>query len=131
MKSRLASCSCGQLKVRADGEPSRVSVCHCLDCQRRSGSVFAAQARFRAGQVQVEGLAKKYVRAGVEGGSVTFSFCPDCGSTVFYTREEEPGVVAIAVGAFADPGFPQPRTSIFRERQHGWVQLADSIEQHD
>ena len=48
MTTRRASCTCGQLHLETTGEPVRVSVCHCLDCQRRTGSAFAAQARFHA-----------------------------------------------------------------------------------
>lgn len=48
MTERIASCSCGQLTARVTGEPVRVSICHCLACQRRTGSVFGVQARFPA-----------------------------------------------------------------------------------
>lgn len=46
MTTRTASCSCGQLQIEVQGEPVRVSVCHCLACQRRTGSLFGEQARF-------------------------------------------------------------------------------------
>lgn len=131
MHSRLASCSCGKLTARAEGEPIRVSVCHCLACQRRSGSAFAAQARFAAERVTIEGASTQYARAGDEGSVARFHFCPDCGATVFYRRDAEPGQIVIPLGAFADPQFPAPTTSIYRTRQHRWVQLADSIEQYD
>ena len=131
MQSRLATCRCGNLTLRAEGEPLRVSVCHCLDCQRRSGSAFAAQARFPVERVTVEGATREYVRIGAEGRSATFFFCPQCGSTVFYRRDAESGQVAVALGAFADPGFPPPTTSVFGERQHPWVRLADGIAQYD
>lgn len=62
MTTRLAACNCGQLKIRARGEPIRVSVCHCLACQRRTGSVFAMQARFERDNVSIEGTAKQWVR---------------------------------------------------------------------
>ena len=58
MTSRLATCSCGQLTATARGEPLRVSICHCLACQKRTGSVFAVQARFPADAVVVEGRAR-------------------------------------------------------------------------
>jgi hypothetical protein len=41
-----------------------MSVCHCLACQRRTGSVFGVQARFRREAVQVKGEWKQYVRTG-------------------------------------------------------------------
>ena len=58
MNNRRASCSCGKLSVSTLGEPIRVSICHCLACQKRTGSVFGAQARFPADAVTVEGLAE-------------------------------------------------------------------------
>lgn len=36
MTTRQASCSCGQLRLTCAGEPVRISVCHCLECQRRT-----------------------------------------------------------------------------------------------
>ena len=46
----------------------------------------------------------------------------DCGSTVFWEPERRPGDLAIAVGAFADPGFPAPEKVVFDHRRHPWVQ---------
>lgn len=98
---REASCQCGELRLRAQGEPVRVSVCHCLDCQRRSGSVFAFQARFAAERVEIKGQPREWTRGGDEGSGAVFSFCPHCGSSVYYRSLEDPDVIAVAVGAFA------------------------------
>lgn len=128
MNTRTASCSCGQLTATADGEPARVSICHCLACQRRTGSVFGAQARFVTEQVVVSGKASEYVRVGDEGSHARFRFCPNCGATVYYTFDERPGVVAIPVGAFCEPSFPAPSFSVYEERMHKWVGLPADIE---
>ena len=100
--TRTASCSCGQLTISLAGDLAGVGVCHCLECQKRTGSVFGAQARFPAGAVTVEGLSTAFVRIGDEGGTARFHFCPDCGSTVFYRLDAIPGVVAVSVGSFAN-----------------------------
>ncbi len=131
MTNRHASCSCGKLTVSTRGEPTRISICHCLACQRRTGSVFGVQARFPADAVIVEGRSKEYVRIGDEGGSARFHFCPECGATVFYRPDALPDVVGIPVGAFADPAFPQPGVSVYEVRQHPWVGLPDGIEHLD
>lgn len=106
-------------------------MCHCLACQKRTGSAFGAQARFPADHVAVTGTSKEYVRIGDEGGSIRFYFCPECGSTVFYRLDAVPGEIAVPLGAFADPDFPQPGTSVYGKRKHRWVRLPDSIEQYD
>jgi hypothetical protein len=122
MSTRIASCSCGQLRIQVEGEPRVVGVCHCLACQQRTGSVFATLASFAA-PYKVFGTATEYVRAGDQGARFIFRFCPVCGTHLFHTEEGETGGVGVAVGAFADPGFPAPRVSIYDCRRHPWVQL--------
>jgi hypothetical protein len=123
MATRTAACVCGQLSIEVEGEPRGVGVCHCLACQQRTGSVFAALASFRP-PYRVTGQATEYVRTGDAGAQFRFRFCPVCGSTVFHTEEGyEDRSVSIAVGAFADPAFPPPRASIYDSRRHPWVQL--------
>ncbi len=102
-----------------------MSVCHCLACQQRTGSVFGAQARFAQEAVTISGTSKEFVRVGDEGTRITFNFCPHCGSTVYYKLPE--GFVAIPVGAFADPSFPAPSVSVYEERMHSWVQIPGAV----
>ncbi len=124
--TRTASCSCGQLRVRCAAEPVRVSICHCLACQQRTGSAFGVQARFAASDVTVEGRTSAFERIGDAGTRVVFEFCPRCGSTVLWRLDAIPGFVAVAVGAFADPSFPPPSISIYEARRHGWA-LSDGL----
>ncbi|WUR10879.1 GFA family protein [[Empedobacter] haloabium] len=131
MATRLASCSCGQLTAQVSGEPVRNSICHCLACQRRSGSVFAQQARYRRADVTVAGQSTRYTRTGDEGTSATFHFCPACGATVYYEINDLPEFVAIPVGAFADPAFPAPTVSVYESRMHGWVVPPAEAEHYD
>jgi hypothetical protein len=127
---RTATCSCGQLKAHCDGEPVRISMCHCLECQKRTGSAFAVQARWPADQVTLEGRAQEYVRVGDEGSRAKFRFCPTCSAIVYWDSDGIPGFITVAVGAFADPSFPAPRVSVYNGRRHPWVTLPDSIVEH-
>src|SRR5438270_3361604 len=111
-QTHRAECRCGAVRASCAGEPVRVSVCHCLECQRRSGSAFAAQARWPQERVTLSGQTKTYVRIGDSGRRGAFRFCPQCGSTIAYEIEAMPGLVAIPLGAFADPAFPPPRFSV-------------------
>src|SRR5262245_21404788 len=118
MSNHHASCSCGQLKVTCDGDPIRVSMCHCLAGQTRTGSVFGAQARWAEEKTKIEGRSKEYLHIGDSGGHIHFFFCPDCGSTVHWHIDEMPGVVAVPVGALADPTFSTPTFSVYEARKH-------------
>ena len=89
MTTHTASCRCGQLTAIAQGDPVRVSVCHCLACQKRTGSAFSVQARWEAESVEISGDAKQWTRTADSGQTTTYSFCPECGSTVHYSGGED------------------------------------------
>ena len=128
MPTRTASCSCGQLTVTTTEDPVRVSVCHCLACQRRTGSAFGVQARFSKESVSINGQSTQYVRVADSGNKIAFNFCPTCGAIVHYTLEGHEELVAVPVGAFADPQFPAPAFSVYEQRKHSWVALPTNIE---
>ena len=129
--SRVATCRCGQAQAVCDDEPVRVSVCHCLSCQQRSGSAFAAQARFARDRVTVSGVLNEFELAGDSGSRATFRFCPTCGATLYYTTESEPELIAVPIGAFADPtAFGPPLYSVYEGRKLAWVEITSSGTEH-
>ena len=130
MTTRTATCMCGQLSLTCEGDPFRISVCHCLDCQKRSGSSFAAQARFPADQVTIEGKARVFTRTSDKGNTSEHHFCPNCGSELWYVAPPFPEMRAIPVGRFADPGFPPPEYSVYETRKHGWVEIVGNEVEH-
>jgi hypothetical protein len=127
MTDHHASCSCGQLRLVAHGDPIRVSMCHCLACQRRTGSTYGAQARFSTADVEITGTSTEYVRVGDKGNAIRFHFCPHCGATVYYWFGDG-SFRAVPVGAFADPRFPPPQFSFYEERMHDWVGVPGDAE---
>ena len=133
MAAREAACLCGQLRLEVEGDPWIVSICHCLACQRRTGSAFGMQAAFRPDQVQIVGDFNDYARISDEADRKehVLHFCPACGSQVFYTEPTEPDLIVVSVGSFADPSFPPPTESGYDWRRHPWVALPDTIERFD
>ena len=111
--TRRATCSCGQLHLAIEGEPSRIAMCHCLECQRRTGAVSSNQARFRREQVTFAGKSTQWKRTAESGNTMTYHFCPTCGSTVFWENEGFPRHVTVAIGNFADPSFPAPTIAVW------------------
>ena len=127
MTTRIAACSCGQLSIEVNGDPTGVGVCNCLACQRRTGSVFATLAAFRT-PYTVRGEAREYLRTGDAGARFRFRFCPVCGTNLFHTEEGyEDRSVGVAVGCFADPAFPAPSVSVYDCRRHPWVLLPPGV----
>jgi hypothetical protein len=125
---RDASCHCGQLRLRLAGDPSFISACHCEACQRRSGAVFGAAGFYAKSQlVSQTGEHRAYRRQGDSGTWLTFHFCPTCGSNVFWENERMPDLVAVAVGAFADPSFPAPTRAVWMQSRHDWLPFPADI----
>ena len=124
MITRHAACSCGQLHLTIEGEPSRIAMCHCLACQRRTGAVISNQARFRREQVTFAGKS-----TAVDADSrkrqrddlsifVRRAALPSSGRTKAF-----PGHVTVAIGNFADPDFPAPTIAVWEESRHPWISL--------
>jgi hypothetical protein len=132
MTTHTASCRCGQLRATVTGEPVRVSVCHCLHCKTRSGSAFAAQARWPEEQVTIEGRSRSFELVSDSGNRATFHFCPDCGSDVHYDINGKfDGQIAIPLGAFDDPFFLKPNYSVWEPRKHDWLEIVGDGIEHD
>jgi hypothetical protein len=127
---RLASCRCGGVTAHCAGEPVRVSVCHCLTCQRRTGSAFSAQARFPADAVTIAGETRVYARVADSGRGLTYRFCPGCGSTMAYVIDAWPDLVAVPLGLFAESDFPPPAYSIYERRKRPWALIEDPGVEH-
>ncbi|MBV9913176.1 MAG: GFA family protein [Sinobacteraceae bacterium] len=127
MTTRIAHCACRQLQVETEDEPLIVSMCHCTECQRRTGSPFGLGAWYPTGKVKVRGETRNFVRP-IEGRTVTNHFCPHCGGTVMWEASKREGLVAVAVGMFADPEFPPPARSIFEEMKHPWVEFRGKMD---
>src|SRR5215475_13929627 len=132
MDKRVATCHCGSLKLLAHGAPRRISLCHCQDCQRRTGSLFGVAAFYPREAVEIlQGESKSFIRPSASGKPVTFHFCPDCGASVYWLAERMPHLIGIAVGAFADPSFPRPEQSVWSKDRHHWLDLPSDMTMFD
>ena len=138
IKTRTASCMCGQLRVTCTGpDPKRIVMCSCFLCQKMTGSVFSSEATFPKEEVKIEGKSTAF-KFPVEGAppvkyrncsrtGITLHFCPVCGSSVYYVLKETPENIGVKVGNFADPTFPPPIISGYEEYKHPWVMDIEAL----
>ena len=125
--TRKALCQCGQLRVTTVGDPDLVMACNCLVCQRRTGSPFGMGAYFRREAARTEGEPRIYLRVADSGLDVAIRFCPECGTSVYWTADIRPEHVGVAVGCFGEPGFVEPARVIWCESKHPWVRFPDGV----
>ena len=133
MTERTARCCCGDTWIRFRGEPERVIVCHCLYCQRRTGSVLQVSAWFF--EEQILARCTENVRAFSDSPNnpgTPFVFCLRCGSTVYWPigvkagtegalADMPSGLYGVAVGCFEDPAFPSAQWDMNQGTRHHWV----------
>jgi hypothetical protein len=102
-------CLCGQVRLEARGKPYRVGLCHCMDCRKTSGSLFAGFAIFPAEAVTVSGETAEFHGR---------HFCPRCGSPVFGRSLDE---IELRIGAFDSPDQVTPTYELWTKRREGWL----------
>lgn len=99
-------CLCGAVRYEVRGQPIRANVCHCIYCQRRTGSAFALAVVFKVDQVDVGGDTATYEHRSDESGRwLRLHFCQRCGTTVTETTEKSPGTIIVQGGTFDDPNW--------------------------
>lgn len=125
-----AQCQCGRLSVTAPGPSRGVIVCHCSDCQRRSGSPFGALAYYPSEKLEIAGQATRYERPTATGGVSETFFCATCGSTMYVRVGKQPTMLGVPVGAFCDPDYPPPMMSVWEKRKYAWVTIPEPAEHH-
>src|SRR6185437_15767624 len=116
-------CLCGKIRYRADAEPKFVSLCHCRDCQRFTGSVFAAVIGLPKAAVAITGTLKGFTKAGDSGKAIERRFCPDCGASIMDEAEALPGIVMIQAGTLDDPSWVKPGAEIYCASALPWVRF--------
>ncbi len=119
-----AECQCGSLSISSDVDPDFVIACNCRACQRRTGSVFGVGAYFPKASVTIEGESRQWKRAAESGRNLINHFCPNCGSTVFWSLDMRPDHLGVAVGNLMTP-LPEPQRAIWTSEKHDWVSFPE------
>ena len=95
-------CQCGAICYQLAGEPKQVSLCHCADCRRSSGAPVMAWAEYAEDDVTLSQGAPKTINS---SDAAMRSFCPDCGTGLFYRNQELlPGLVEVQLATLDDAG---------------------------
>ena len=128
---REGGCACGALRYRMTAEPMFVHCCHCLNCQRQTGSAFAINLLIEAACVEVLHGTPQPVDAPRDDGSVQRIFrCADCQVAVF-SEYSSPGVWFVRGGTLDEPRSVAPDVHIFTRSKVGWVTLPGGVPAFD
>ena len=123
MAKIAGGCLCGGVRYTTEAEPIAVGVCHCRDCQKFTGSAFAALLGVPRTALKIDGVIKTFVKTSDGGNPVARHFCPSCGSSIGEEPSFRPGLFIVNIGTLDDPASVTPGTEIYCDRALPWVQL--------
>jgi len=95
-------CVCGNVRIFAKSLPSRITICHCDWCRRRTGTAFGTECVFAMDEIEVQGDSLRSYRhvSDISGRWLEQDFCSDCGSNIGLRLEAVPDIRSIAIGCF-------------------------------
>ena len=125
--TREGGCACGAVRYRLASEPLFVHCCHCLSCQRQTGSAFVVNVLIEADRVEVQGDAPEPVDAPRDDGSVQrIHRCPTCWVAVF-SEYGRPEILFVRGGTLDRPASVAPDVHIYTRSKVPWVALPDDV----
>jgi hypothetical protein len=120
-------CSCGAVRYRLLSEPLFTHCCHCLNCQRQTGSAFVINLLIETDRVELLAGAPQAVDVPRDDGSSQRIFrCPVCQVAV-YSQYGRPEVRFVRGGTLDDPSQVSPDVHIFTRSKLSWVALPDAV----
>jgi hypothetical protein len=124
-------CACGEIRYRLASDPLITHCCHCLNCQRQTGSAFVINLLIEADRVELRGGEPRPVGVPRDDGSTQTIFrCPTCQVAV-YSQYGHPGVLFVRGGTLDDPSRFEPDVHIFTRSKLAWVALPESVPAFD
>ncbi|MGH6892764.1 MAG: GFA family protein [Dongiaceae bacterium] len=130
--THMAACSCAQLSITVSGKPKEVLLCHCLECQKYTGSAFGVSTYWPKSSVQsIGGESRKFRRISDAGRWIDRHFCPTCGNTVYWYVEFDLDAIGIPIGNFANPLALMPDASYWNRSRHIWLRIPEEWRQYE
>ena len=120
------SCLCGNVRYSLAGDPLAVVTCHCIHCQKQSGSALSVVVAVARKDLELAGELTTFEDRGTSGQPVFRKFCGKCGSPILTDtpRAEADGVIFIKGGTIDDAAtLLRPTVHYWTERKHDWLAL--------
>jgi hypothetical protein len=125
--TREGGCACGDIRYRLASDPLFVHCCHCLNCQRQTGSAFVINLLIEADRVEVlSGEPQPVLVPRDDGSEQTIWRCPTC-RIALYSWYGSGAVDFVRAGTLDDPSSVTPDVHIYTRSKLPWVTLPDSV----
>lgn len=116
-------CNCGNVRYQLNGAPLFTYVCHCSNCQRRSGSAFGMGLVVPISALDVEGELDCWQRVSDAGHHNPVYRCAGCGNVIYGVGELTPGLAKLQAGTLSDTQSLRPDVHIWTSSAQPWVSI--------
>lgn len=124
-KTLSGGCQCGAVRYEVSGDPAHVALCHCTDCRKSAGAPMVSRAAFQEDQFRLTAGAPSTFNS---SGTAMRSFCPTCGSGLYYRNAEYlPGIVDVQSATLDDPDALPPQVHIQTAERLRWMDGAEAL----
>jgi hypothetical protein len=121
-------CACGAVRYRLASAPMFVNCCHCLDCQRQTGSAFVLNALIETDRILLLSGRPEPTPVPTDSGSPHDIYrCPACKTAVWSDYGRRPGLRFVRVGTLDDPSALRPDVHIYTRSKQPWIGLPDGV----
>tara|TARA_B100001059_G_C17812711_1_gene573257 strand:+ start:503 stop:946 length:444 start_codon:yes stop_codon:yes gene_type:complete len=134
-QKRSGGCLCGQFTYTMD-EEAVVSAfhCHCLDCQKSTGSGKATIIVIPEKNLQTKGELKYYSVVGTDGATIERGFCEKCGSPIISAAigpKDWEGIKFIKAGSLDDSSWVEVTANIWKSSARDWSPVSEELPTFD
>ncbi|HZT17778.1 MAG TPA: GFA family protein [Dongiaceae bacterium] len=121
-------CACGAVRYRMTSSPMFVHCCHCLDCQRQTGSAFVLNAMIEADRIQLLSRTPEPVSVPTDSGRPHDIYrCPACRVAVWSDYGRRPALRFVRVGTLDNPAALRPDVHIYTRSKLPWIRLPEGV----
>ena len=122
-------CACGALTIAITGECLATRQCWCRQCQQIATGGSTTNAIFRTEDVRISGNLNSASWTAASGNSLTFYFCPKCGTQIYGQSSARLHLKTVRLGAIDEPHGLRPQMVIWTDEAPDWALIDPALEQ--
>ena len=128
-KTAKGSCLCGNVRFEYSGNLGPVTLCHCSQCRKTSGTAFATNSQVdKSGFKILEG--NDFIKEYESSPGKYRAFCSNCGSPIYSRRDSIPEKLRIRLGTLDTETDEKPSFHIFVSSKAEWDTIFDDLPQY-
>ena len=120
-------CACEAVTLTISAEPVGTRQCWCRQCQKIASGGPTNNVIFPAEAVVVKGDLANAAWTAASGNTLTFSFCPQCGTQIYGQSSARLHLKTVRLGAIDEPHGLRPQMMIWTDDAPDWAVLDPAL----